>query len=179
MFFSKLISGRLRSLWKRSYPRGWCKTLEDLRRKKRRVTPEEMGWARAYERDQLKNSGVRFPENGELYEAHHDVEVNCLRQWRAPFTGGHTALLPAGTKLRVTVRPSDREPISVDALPLDYEGMQAVLISSAESQAPKYDGYSIIIKTANLGRDFQLTGGAPKQAERFARTYKRGLTARG
>jgi hypothetical protein len=110
---------------KSSYPDGWCKTLEDLLNEKRRYSAEEMGWARAYEREQLKKSGARFPVNGEIYEAIHDVEIGCLTHWRAPFTGGQRVLLPAGTKLRVEVNSSDAEPIGIYALPLKYGGFDS------------------------------------------------------
>jgi hypothetical protein len=141
---------------KSSYPDGWCKTLEDLLNEKRRYSAEEMGWARAYEREQLKKSGARFPVNGEIYEAIHDVEIGCLTHWRAPFTGGQRVLLPAGTKLRVEVNSSDAEPIGIYALPLEYERMQALLVPSLDVGAENYDGYSISIRTVQLNRDFRL-----------------------
>ena len=139
-----------------SYPEGWHKTLEDLRSEKRRYTGEEMRWARSYEREQLKKSGVRFPVDGEIYEAACNVEIMCLTHWRAPFTGGDRVTVISGTQIRIEVREADPEPIAVYARPLEYESWESKFVPLAVRESAKYDGYSLSVKTSELSKSFRL-----------------------
>ncbi len=54
---------------------------------------------------------MRFPRNGEVYEAIEDTPVRFLTHWRAPFTDGGEGVLPQGTRVRVVVFETDPEPI--------------------------------------------------------------------
>ena len=79
-------------------PAGWRKTIRDL--PDRLPAPEEWEWARTFERTELRK-WARFPLDGDIFEAVHDTPVEYLTHWKAPFTGGGTGVLPAGTKFRV------------------------------------------------------------------------------
>src|SRR5512140_2453159 len=98
-------------------PREWRKTLDDLRAENRSLSGNEMEWARDYEREQLR-SWARFPKDGELFEALHDIKITYLTHWRAPYTGGGEAVLPRGALVRVSVHTGDTEPIAVYATPV-------------------------------------------------------------
>ncbi len=141
---------------KRPYPDGWCKTIEALFKERRKHSGQEIEWARAYEREQLKEKGARFPMSGEIYEAVHDVEVSCMTHWRAPFTGGKKVILPAGTKIKVEGHPLVPEPISVYTSPLDSERLEVIFVNQSDRESEQYAGYSISVKTAQLNSDFRL-----------------------
>ena len=96
------------------FPDAWKKTVSELMAERRTITPQELEWARAYDRAQLR-SWARFPRDAEIYEAIADTTINYVTYWQAPFTGGNTGRLRRGTRVRVTVYPHDPEPIDVQA----------------------------------------------------------------
>jgi hypothetical protein len=139
------------------FPSGWKKTLSELGAELpgRVPTAEEWGWARAYERAELRK-WARFPLNGEVFEATQDTPVRYLTHWRAPFTDGGSGVLPAGTRFRVLVMEGDPEPIGVHADPLESERIEELLVPSSVRTEPKYAGYSLSIGTDELNRLYKL-----------------------
>jgi hypothetical protein len=137
-------------------PVDWNKSLTHLQPEDHvRLTVEELEWAREYERRQLK-AWARFPRHGEMYESLRDITVNFLTHWSAPFTGGGSGLLPAGTRVRVEVHFTD-EPVAVAGRVLDSQ-VEAILVPAEDRNAPKYGGYSLSLSTEQLNRDFRLLG---------------------
>jgi len=137
-------------------PAGWNRCMTHLQPNEfLTLTAEELEWAREYETRQLKE-WARFPSHGEVYEALHDVQVRFVTHWRAPFTGGGSGLLPAGSRVRVEVYFT-QEPISVYAQALD-PNLETMLVPMEDRSAPKYGGYSLSITTEQLNRDFSLLG---------------------
>ncbi|MCA1819795.1 MAG: hypothetical protein LC620_07090 [Halobacteriales archaeon] len=139
-------------------PRTWDKRLEDLKPSdhgdgRLSITGEESTWAREFEVRALR-PWVRFPRDGDTYEALEDVEVNFLTHWKAPFTGGGTGVLPKGTKVRVSAMHD--EPVGVHAQPLDSPGLEAALVPADERGNSKYDGFSLSLGTEVLNRRFRL-----------------------
>jgi hypothetical protein len=140
-------------------PHTWSKTMEDLLAemsagKRSIITDEEGRLAVAFERSQLPDD-VRFPKEGETYEAIRDVEVSFLTHYRAPFTGGARTLLPRGERVRVTC-VNGKRPIGVYCTPLRYDELHPLIVSEAERERPEYNGYSLSIKTIQLNREFRL-----------------------
>src|SRR4051794_23014312 len=112
-------------------PKGWSKTLDDLFSEKRQVSGEEIEWARAYEREQLR-SWARFPRPSEVYELLADAEISYMTHWSAPFTGGGKGLLRKGTRVRISVHTSEPEPIGVYAEPLEKSVVETALVPETE-----------------------------------------------
>ena len=78
------------------YPTNWNTTLTDLLKEHIDAGIDEIEWARAYETDQLRKSGIRFPKDGDVYQAEEDVELSYLEHWKAPATTGGKFILVAG-----------------------------------------------------------------------------------
>jgi hypothetical protein len=137
-------------------PEGWHKSLTHLQTEDfLRLTAEEIEWAREYERRFLK-TWARFPKHGEVYESLRDVNVKFTTQWRAPFTGGGSGVLPAGIRVQVEVHFTD-EPVAVPAVVLDKR-VEEMLVPQEDRNAPKYGGYALSLSTEQLNRDFRLLG---------------------
>jgi hypothetical protein len=139
---------------RRPRPPEWSKTIDDLMTEKRTIPSEELEWARSYERDQLR-TWVRFPKDGEEYEAERDIEVNYVVHWQAPFTGGGVGRMDKGTRIRVSVGAQDPEPIGVYASPLDKRRLEEHLVPESERSSPKYGGFTLFIPVGQLNKDFK------------------------
>ena len=137
------------------YPKDWKKTLEELFEEDRDIPSEEIQWARAYEKEMLRNN-VRFPLNGEIFEAIEDVKISYLTQWRAPFTGGEDFIIKKGTRIKVEVEEYEAEPILVYATALEHEKLEKEIIPEKDRTNSKYAGYYLSVKTKTLDQSFQL-----------------------
>jgi hypothetical protein len=135
------------------FPKGWNKTVKDLMEQDR-ISPEELDWAHAYEREVLLKDAV-FPLDGDIFQAVTDVEIDYLTHWSAPFTGGDDCILPAGTLIKVEVSQSNPEPIGVYATPINYEEMEQRIISEEDRDSEDYCGYSLFINTKSLNDHFK------------------------
>jgi hypothetical protein len=114
-----------------------------------------MRWAREYEREQLR-SWARFPKDGDLYEALHDLPVRYLIHWRAPYATGGEGTLAKGARVRASVLAGDAEPIGVYTAPVDEKLFAEKFIPESDRASSKYDGYSVFLYVAQLNKDFQL-----------------------
>lgn len=139
----------------RPRPAEWDRTIDDLMAEKRTISTEELEWARSYERDKLR-AWVRFPRDGEVFEANGEIEVDYLTHWQAPYTGSGKGKLPKGTRVKVSVSQRDPEPIRVYAQPIEYLRFENELVPAAERSAAKYGGFSLSIPVAQLNTDFHL-----------------------
>ena len=146
-------------------PPGWNKTVEDLTQEMLRglrasVGSPEVEWAIEYERSLLP-PGTRFPAQGDIYTANHDVAVKLLVSWRAPVTTCIGYTLPAGAGVRIESEAADR-PITVYALPIDYKGVEKAAVPLWTRWRPSYQGYCVALETRELLRSFALApGNAP------------------
>jgi hypothetical protein len=145
-------------------PPDWKKTLSDLTAENRSLTGQEIEWAREYEVEQLR-SWARFPKNGELYEASHDVKVSYQIDWRAPYGTGGEGILPKGTQIRVACHAGIAEPIAVQAIPVDEKGIEALIIPADDRNSTKYGGYCVTIGVDQLNKDFHLVGSSAGQSD--------------
>jgi hypothetical protein len=117
-------------------PPGWNKTISDLTKEvnsglRTNVGPLEIKWARAYERELLPPD-VRFPKQGDTYEALEDMEIGYLTAWAAPFTGSGNATLKMGERIRVTHDPVDPRPIGAYLEAVDYPALEQRMVPSFE-----------------------------------------------
>jgi hypothetical protein len=87
---------------------------------------------------------------GERFVARSDVEVLVMTHWLAPFTGGHKAVLPAGTTI---VARSDQMPDvpGFNCVPEDYAGLEPILVPEEDRNANKYGGYSLSFTLDDIG----------------------------
>ena len=141
---------------KEEFPAGWTKTLRDLDWKST-ISSEEFAWARAYELSLLR-PWVRFPKDGEIFEALDNMEVDYVTHWRAPFTDGGKGKLRKGERVKVFVWSKQPEEIGYYAAPLDYECVEKGLIPEDVRGKPNYDGFSLSIRVDDLNKKFRLVG---------------------
>jgi hypothetical protein len=137
------------------YPDGWAQSYEDIIAFGRTPSHEEIEWALAYERDQLR-PWARFPRDGDVYEAVEDCRVRYLTHWRAPFSGGGEGTIRRRTQVRVEVAKHETEPVYVRALALDAEELERELISEEERNDSRFDGITLTIRTHVLNVNFRL-----------------------
>jgi hypothetical protein len=87
---------------------------------------------------------------GERFVVREDLDVGVMTHWRAPFTGGHRAVLPAGT---VIVARFDQNPDApgFNCVPEDYSGLEPILVPAEDRSADKYGGYSVSFTLDDIG----------------------------
>lgn len=115
----------------------------------------EMEWAREYELSLLPE-GIRFPRQGDLYEALCDQTVSYLTAWAAPFTGGGEALLLQGERVWIENMPADDRAIGVYALPVEYDRLETRMVPEGERKSAKYGGFYFYFSTRDLNEKFWL-----------------------
>ena len=145
----------------RPRPDDWTKTIDDLMAEKRRLSTEELDWARSYERDRLR-AWARFPLDREEFEAIADVEVDYLLHWQAPFTGSGKGMLPRGTRIRVSV--SERDPERRRLRPARRcRTHRGAVGAERRPDLVQVRGYSLFISIEQLNKAFLL---CPPQGDR-------------
>ncbi|MGO9753403.1 MAG: hypothetical protein ACLP8S_18470 [Solirubrobacteraceae bacterium] len=87
---------------------------------------------------------------GERFRAKADIEVAVMTHWRAPFTGGDSAVLPAGT---VVVASHDQLPSvpGFSCVPEDYDELERKVVPEEDRSAGKYGGYSLSFVLDDIG----------------------------
>jgi hypothetical protein len=87
---------------------------------------------------------------GERFIVEAETEVEVMIHWRAPFTGGNEATLPAGT---VLVARYDQNPDApgFNCVPEDHDRLEAVLVSEQDRSAENYGGYSLSFVIDDIG----------------------------
>lgn len=141
-------------------PPDWNLTVSDLMAevsagKRGSIEDRELSWANEYERSLLPQ-GTRFPRKGDLFESKCDQEVTFMTFWAAPFTGGGTTTLLQGEQVYVDVDPDGDSPLSVYAVPVEYEKFESRTVPNEEREDPKYSHLYLSLKTAALNVDFRL-----------------------
>ncbi len=141
-------------------PPNWNKTISDLMDEFRKgksigIGSPEIDWAREYER-RLLPKDIRFPKQGDIYEAIEDMKVSYLTAWAAPFTGGGEGELKKGEKIIVKHLPGEEQPIGVYAEAVDYKVLEERMVPIADRKEPKYGGFYFSFKTLVLNQKFKL-----------------------
>ena len=98
---------------------------------------------------------IRYPRDGEVYEALEDFPISYMTAHHAPYTGGGKAVLPKGEKVRVC-KPVREKPISVYCDPLRYDELHEIIVPLAERENERYSNYYFSIKTVELNASFRL-----------------------
>lgn len=137
----------------------WNKTTDELwaeyrAGKRATVTQEELALAQAYELANLP-AGTIFPAAGQVWEAQDDAPVNYTIWYKAPYSDGGNATLPAGARLIMAKINSERSTLGVCS-PEAYDEMEVILIPESTRKSRKYNGYTLGISTAVLNRSFRL-----------------------
>lgn len=153
-------------LWLRSL--FWRKTPDDLLAeltagKRRMIHRDEIELARAYQR-RIMPAGIRYPREGEVYEAIEDVTISYMTSHYAPFTGGGKAVLPKGERVRVS-KPIENQPVGVYCDPLRYDRLHDLIVPAEERANECYSGYYLSIDTPTLNKSFRLVAGVPAVGE--------------
>lgn len=99
---------------------------------------------------------MRFPRQGDVYEAIEDTQVRYLTSWAAPFTGGGDGVLRKGERVFVEHAPISAEPIAANLVALNYESIEQRIVPKAEREQSKYRGYYFSLKTVVLNTNFKL-----------------------
>jgi hypothetical protein len=141
-------------------PPGWNKTISDLVAEitsglRKSVGPHETKWARDYERGLLPTD-VRFPKNGDLYEALQDMQIDYLTSWAAPFTGSGKGILKRGERIRAMNEPVEARPIGACLEAVDYVALQSRMVPESDRNNEKYCGFYFFVKTLDLNGRFRL-----------------------
>lgn len=134
------------------------KTHKELNQELKDRTIESIGIEDINKADQLEIAllpkGIRFPENGDIYQAKSKVEINYLTHWRAPFTGGGKSQIPEGTQIRVISESGEN--VSVLCIPIEESKIEKQIVSKKDRKSFDYDGFTLVIKTKTLNEDFEL-----------------------
>jgi hypothetical protein len=149
-----------RALVRASMPAGWNKTTSDLSDEVRRGERESMGhpemeWAWEYARS-LIPSDMRFPREGDVYEALEDMPAKYMTAWRAPFTGGGDTVICKGDYFRVDHDPPEPDSIGVYVVAVEYEELELRTVPQATRNNPKYNGFYFPFGTVMLNEKFRL-----------------------
>lgn len=143
-------------------PPDWNLTIADLLNemtegKRKSLGYPELGWAREYEKSRIPKN-YRFPQQGDLYEALIDQEIEFLTSWTAPFTGSGKATLHKGERIWIDSETVDKNPIGAYALPVDYVTLETRMVSEQDRTAPNYNGFYFHFSTIDLNEKFRLIG---------------------
>lgn len=121
------------------------------------ITGDEADWARDYERSSLPPDTV-FPGPAEAWEAAIDCEVTVHHVFAAPVSNCGTAMLAAGTKVRILDGSIDPQPIFVSFVPVRYEALQQSLVPQDILAEPRYANYVLSLGTAAFNKCFRRLG---------------------
>jgi hypothetical protein len=141
--------------WKLKYPKNWNKTTKELFSEDRDLSDKEIRWAIAYEREMIRDK-VRFPINGEIYEAIEDVTMEYITHWKVPMTCDGEFILKKNTRIKIVIVDEDPEPISVYADAVEYEELEKEIIPDEIRNDERYNGFSLGIDTIDLNKYFKL-----------------------
>lgn len=141
-------------------PADWKKTIDDLFQEmnaglRTAIGQPEIDWAREYTRSLIPD-GLRYPQEGDVYESLFDQPIRYLTLWHAPYSGGGESTIYAGELVWIDSGPVDEKPIGVYALPIHYDDMEKRMVSSEERSAPKYNRFCLSIDTMALLEKYKL-----------------------
>jgi len=141
-------------------PADWNKTIDDLFQEmnaglRKDIRQPELDWAREYTRSLIPD-GLRYPQQGDVFESLVDQPIRYMTAWRAPFTGGGDSTILAGERVWIDSAPSHEKPISVYALPIEYEKLEKRMVPIKERSAAKYNGFYLSIVTMVLLEKYML-----------------------
>ena len=85
-----------------------------------------------------------MPRKNDRYRTLRDLTITCMTSWRAPFTGGHKCVLPAGEAFVVANDPPPGA-TAVYCDPVNYSTLESVLVPPEDRTADGYNGYYLCI----------------------------------
>ena len=141
-------------------PKGWNKTVADLfeemRQGKRLIATDEEGeWAKEYEKSLLPASAV-FPEEGQVWHAVDDCDVEFEVFFTAPGGGPSGATrISRGERVRIGSQ-TNSDALSVHFLPLRYEELELAIVAQHIRANPRYADYALYSKTGYFNEHFRL-----------------------
>lgn len=136
----------------------WTKTIEMLMAElqagiRSKISGEEIERAVEYER-RILPADLKFPKEGEVYEAITNFDIHYMTSHNAPFTGGGRSILPQGERVRVR-SVSHEKPIGVYCDPLRYDDLHHLIVPQEEREYPSYVSYYLSIETVDLNKHFR------------------------
>jgi hypothetical protein len=87
--------------------------------------------------------------DGEKYRSTQPLDVGVLTAWAAPATGGSRAILPAGEAFTIANEPAQGATAVYCNLD-NYEALHSHLVVESERNDPKYRGYYLSIRLADI-----------------------------
>ena len=109
----------------------------------------------------MTREAIKRPTKGDRYIVRTAFVGPVLTSWRAPFTGGSESLLPVGLEF---VIDSDTDALdhatAATARPDPYAEWERKLVSQADRDADKYDGYYLVVPFDILAANCAIIGRA-------------------
>jgi hypothetical protein len=108
----------------------------------------------------LSPAGTIFPKSGDIYLCVKDCEVVLQIYFAAPYSNNILATLKIGQLVTVfNMNEEDEKPLWVSADPND-PALEEKLVPAEDlkSEKPPYDGFSLLISTAQLNTHFKWIG---------------------
>jgi hypothetical protein len=100
-------------------------------------------------RGRLRMTRAKGFSKGDGYRVVEPFLGEVMTQWRGPYTGGYTRLLPAGLEFVVLLDPPD-EATAVTARVVADEHWEEILVSPEDRAKLSYDGYYLVIPFAEM-----------------------------
>lgn len=121
------------------------------------ISFDEINKAKALERASFP-ADIRYPNEGDIYVAKEEVEINYLTTWEAPYTGGGKGFLPKNAQI-IIEELFEEQPIIVSCKAVNYAEIEKIIIPKEDREAGKYSGYYISAETLLLYQKFELIVG--------------------
>jgi hypothetical protein len=96
---------------------------------------------------------------GEKYRSNQSLDVGVLTAWAAPATGGGHGVLPAGEIFTIDNNPPPNA-TAVYCIPVNYEALHSHFVVDSERTDPKYRGYYLSVRLADIADKCERVLGA-------------------
>jgi hypothetical protein len=104
--------------------------------------------------------GARHPRKGDVYEALHDIEMDFLTSWLAPYTGSGKGILKRGERIVVKEDPAPGYPgVYMEAD--NYRELEARMVPEAERTHYKFSHFYFSVLIKDLYTKFRLVAELP------------------
>jgi hypothetical protein len=98
---------------------------------------------------------IRYPKPGETYICISDAQIRYMTHWMSPYTGGAKAVFPKDESIKITDFTQSK-PTSVYCQANNFDKIEKLIVPQVDRSSSKYNGYSLIIDTIILNKNFRL-----------------------
>ena len=122
--------------------------------KRKQISRQDVLKSLALERA-LYPIGIRYPKAGDIYLCIEEAPISYMTHWAKPYTGGDKALFPKEEKITISDITLSK-PTSVYCTALNANKIEQLLVPRRDREQLDYDGYSLVVDTLTLNRNFKL-----------------------